>query len=63
MYILEDWGVEFEVLLFNFAGSLFHFFFDFFDFSISFVDGNSFDFLREREFLDALFDFFESDAS
>jgi hypothetical protein len=41
----------------------FHLVFYFFDFLISFVDGDGFDFFREWQFFDAIFYVFETDLS
>ena len=47
-----------EVLFLYLSGSFIHFFLDFFDFFVSFVDCDGFDLFGEGQFFDAFLDLF-----
>ena len=52
-----------EVLLFNFSGGFFHFFFDTLDLFVAFVDCDSFDLLGKGQLFDAFLNLFESNTA
>lgn len=61
--IIEDWLVKLEVFFFDLPDGLLHFVLYFSDLSVSFVDGNSLDFLRKWKLFDAFLDILKGNLS
>ena len=54
--LMSDGFVVLELLFLYLSGGCIHFFFDSFDFCVSFVDCDGFDFFGEGQFFDAFLD-------
>ncbi len=59
-YMVEDRLIKFKVFLFNLSNCSLHLIFNSSNFLISLVNCDGLDFIRKREFLDALLDLLKS---